>query len=940
MIPSDHTMADKVRALIPVNGLEPWLQDEVLNQGELVEFKKRGIVFKEGDDDPYTLFLIDGELSLQSGDRTPSELFAGSGDALRAVAQLRPRRYTARCTTDVTMFRIRRAVLDHILSDEQVSKEGHLPGAEGIEPSNDDGDWMSRLIESELFTRLPPDHMQRFFFELEPIAVTAGQTVVEQGTRGDYLYIVAEGECAVLRRSRGASHEQELARLGIGAVFGEEALISEAPRNATVRALQGGMLMRLPKSAFEELISKPVLKPVPLSDAEDLVAAGAQWLDVRFPEEFAAQSLPDAINIPLHLLRLELKKLDRNRTYVTYCDTGGRASTAAFLMTRDRFEVQYLAGGLNHTPLNAEPFEAAVIDLELAATAPEASAEGPSAPGDQPGADTLPEQPAPEIDQAHAAELGALTDQIQFALRQLEDERLAHETAVATLSEEMQALRGDRDMHAGRANRAVHTARELKARVDQSETALATGNAQLNRVKVALTAASADAERRLDMERTRFTQELESLNLRAASDRARLEQTLADAEQAHTETVSALHDELNTAENRFSQTDSEHRIELSRLEESADVANAKVVILEAEIAAANSRIAVLESRFEVTRKTIMVQESELQEATREAAARPQQDEAELESIRTELFTARAEFDNERRQFALESETRQTELDTEFEQLRSERQKLETARVQLEADRSTALADVDAERERRLQQLDQRSGELAALEASLKANEATWEQQVADAVTAERERLDLELSSVTQARTALEHEQTAGREELAAQVQALEHEQNEFAATRSEFEQSSSEERARLAAQSAELDTREQALADERVALQRDADTRSEDWDQKLASARNTALRQLAALKADYERKLAEQAALLAEERRRLENQTVRLNEALTATEHAFQPGGAKLVEDAPAVVVQAPVQLPDQNERARVMSPAQLAELRKSMQSKMESLKK
>ena len=28
---------------------------------------------------------------------------------------------------------------------------------------------MSRLLESELFTRLPPDNMQRFFFELEPL---------------------------------------------------------------------------------------------------------------------------------------------------------------------------------------------------------------------------------------------------------------------------------------------------------------------------------------------------------------------------------------------------------------------------------------------------------------------------------------------------------------------------------------------------------------------------------------------------------------------------------------------------------------------------------------------------------------------------------------------------------------------------------------------------
>jgi hypothetical protein len=56
-------------------------------------------------------------------------------------------------------------VLDHILSDEQASKEGSYIAATGIELVDDDaGDWMSRLLESELLTRPLLTRCPVFFF--------------------------------------------------------------------------------------------------------------------------------------------------------------------------------------------------------------------------------------------------------------------------------------------------------------------------------------------------------------------------------------------------------------------------------------------------------------------------------------------------------------------------------------------------------------------------------------------------------------------------------------------------------------------------------------------------------------------------------------------------------------------------------------------------------
>ena len=206
-------------------------------------------------------------------------------------------------------------------------------------------------MSSDLFTRLPHDNIQQFFAELEPLEADAGSVVVEQGTPGDFLYIVAEGRCEVTRRSPGASDETTLAVLKEGNTFGEESLISNTPRNASVKMVDGGFLMRLPKKSFMELVSNPTLKAVPYSEACSLVEGGARWLDVRFPDEHAAGAIEGSENVPLNTLRAEAAKLDRAVRYVVYCDSGTRGSTGAFLLARQGFDACYLAGGLDRTPL-------------------------------------------------------------------------------------------------------------------------------------------------------------------------------------------------------------------------------------------------------------------------------------------------------------------------------------------------------------------------------------------------------------------------------------------------------------------------------------------------------------------------------------------------------------------------------------------------------------
>jgi len=155
----------------------------------------------------------------------------------------------------------------------------------------------------------------------------------------------------VTRETPANKENIDLAELGVGGTFGEEALISDEARNATVTMQTDGTLMKLDRDDFQSLLNEPMILSLEHEDADEAVAQGGQWLDVRVPSEFKASSKPNATNLPLYLLRHKLDALDRKTPYVVYCDTGRRSSAAAFILNQRGFETAVLKGGLNRSEL-------------------------------------------------------------------------------------------------------------------------------------------------------------------------------------------------------------------------------------------------------------------------------------------------------------------------------------------------------------------------------------------------------------------------------------------------------------------------------------------------------------------------------------------------------------------------------------------------------------
>jgi rhodanese-related sulfurtransferase len=174
--------------------------------------------------------------------------------------------------------------------------------------------------------------------------VKRGETIIRQGDDGDFFYLIERGRCKVNRLVAGVPIE--LAELTEGDAFGEEALVADAQRNATVTMKTDGVLLRLAKSDFVTLLREPLLQRLSPDEAQKRVANGAAWIDVRFPAEFQQDGLPQAQNIPLNNIRLASQALDSEKEYIVYCQTGRRSSAAAFLLSQRGIRASLLDGGL------------------------------------------------------------------------------------------------------------------------------------------------------------------------------------------------------------------------------------------------------------------------------------------------------------------------------------------------------------------------------------------------------------------------------------------------------------------------------------------------------------------------------------------------------------------------------------------------------------------
>ena len=382
----------ELRRLIPLSDLPESRLLQISAALRIEEAEPGTALFHQGEPTREFVYLLSGVVSLQAGGVEMDAIHGESEVSRFALAHQNPRKVSAVAKTRIRYVRVSPLLLNPLEQAPAASGDARPLAGYQVSESTDatEDDWISALLRSPIFQRLPPANLQTILRNVKEVRVKAGDVVFQQGDEGDCFYIIKSGHCVLTRKPSPNAREIQLASLKASDSFGEDALISDHPRSLTAKMLSDGQLMKLGKADFLKLIADPIIARISAAEAIRLVAEGAHWLDVRQSDAFE-QGHPKgpAIHAPFFSLRMILGSLDRNRHYVVACEDGKLSLAAAYLLTRFRFNASALKGGIASLPQDQ-------------LTGPEAAPEPkPEAPATD--AASTPPAPSPEARTAGAA---------------------------------------------------------------------------------------------------------------------------------------------------------------------------------------------------------------------------------------------------------------------------------------------------------------------------------------------------------------------------------------------------------------------------------------------------------------------------------------------------------------------------------------------------------
>ncbi len=304
-------------------------------------------IIHEGDLGDSFYFINTGEVEVLK--KTPKGKEAlisilGNGEVFGEMALLTcsPRFATVIAKTDVVLYRLDRTDFEQIvLMDSAVSAVLKKKAYSYVQ--------YDKIKTLEPFALLQPDQVAILLDRLKERKYAPGENIITQGEEGDVYYIVKSGRVTVLKKMFTEEYEN-VAVFDVGDGFGEEALLTDSRRSATVQAVDETVVWTISRDDFDHVLKSSFLEEISPQDVPYRKIGKYALLDVRTRVEFGEERIPGAVNIPLDELRQKYSSLDKTRKYYVYCLAGVRSSVAAFLLNMNGFKAKSIRGGLNSWP--------------------------------------------------------------------------------------------------------------------------------------------------------------------------------------------------------------------------------------------------------------------------------------------------------------------------------------------------------------------------------------------------------------------------------------------------------------------------------------------------------------------------------------------------------------------------------------------------------------
>ena len=270
-----------------------------------------------------------------------SVISSGRGFGEMALLTCSLRSCSVRAITDVALFALPRTDFEEVVLNEAAFKDTLLREVEDFSQYN-------RIKTLQPFQLLEPAKMYAGMEKMTVRTYAPGENIIDQGEKGDCYYIIKSGSVSILKKNKGEDESKQIAAIGEGEAFGEEALIRDDPRNATCRAIGETTVLVLDKQDFEQIVKAAFLENIfPEEISLDTYLDEYVVIDTRIPAEYEEEHIYGAVNIPVEVLRRQCEDFDPSKKYITYCLNDSRGMVAAFLLRNRGFNAKCLRGGIS-----------------------------------------------------------------------------------------------------------------------------------------------------------------------------------------------------------------------------------------------------------------------------------------------------------------------------------------------------------------------------------------------------------------------------------------------------------------------------------------------------------------------------------------------------------------------------------------------------------------
>ena len=342
---------DILSRFFPLNTIDQQYHDQLIQNAYISSVKAGGVITKKtADDNTLHHYLISGAVEIRLSFDSRFDFQSNDERCQFPLEDNIEQKGTIRAKEDAQLLVINTEIIDQLKAWSQSYDYEivHLHNFNDINNDTliDDGnneDWSNLFIQSPLASNLSVSDLHKLFTRLDCRDVKKGDNIVQQNTDGDYFYIIQRGAAEVVTDPHGA-YKGKTFELGMGDYFGDEALVADSMRNASVVMSSDGTLGILDREAFNSIVKDAVVKTKDDPSTEGSFADLHHYIDVRLPIEFRNQHHGKSENIPISHLRKQLEGFDYSKIYYITPEGGRRSELATYLLRQAGFEAYCMVG--------------------------------------------------------------------------------------------------------------------------------------------------------------------------------------------------------------------------------------------------------------------------------------------------------------------------------------------------------------------------------------------------------------------------------------------------------------------------------------------------------------------------------------------------------------------------------------------------------------------